>query len=82
MNAEKRILFGVDASEFALQAVTAVGGLLAHSKDYGVTLFYGAPDPHLFFYQRLWVWAQKKYGTWKEFAAWKKPTFWSKPKKP
>ncbi|MGD8878555.1 MAG: universal stress protein [Syntrophobacterales bacterium] len=47
MNAEKRILFGVDASEFALQAVTAVGGLLAHSKDYGVTLFYGAPDPHL-----------------------------------
>jgi nucleotide-binding universal stress UspA family protein len=47
MNTEKRILFGIDASEFALQAVTAVGGLLANSKDYGITLFYGAPDPNL-----------------------------------
>jgi len=47
MNTEKKILFGVDASEFALQAVTAVGGMLANSKDYRVTLFYGAPDPNL-----------------------------------
>ena len=53
MNTEKRILFGVDASEFALQAVTAVGGLLANSKDYGITLFYGAPDPNLPFLSKV-----------------------------
>jgi nucleotide-binding universal stress UspA family protein len=47
MNTEKRILFGVDDSEFALQALTAVGGLLKNSKDYGITLFYGATDPNL-----------------------------------
>jgi hypothetical protein len=47
MNTEKRILFGVDDSEFALQALTAVGGLLKNSKDYGITLFYGSPDPNL-----------------------------------
>ena len=47
MNTEKRILFGVDASEFALQAVTAVGGLLKNGRDHKITLFYGAPDPHL-----------------------------------
>jgi nucleotide-binding universal stress UspA family protein len=47
MNTEKRILFGVDDSEFALQAVTAVGGLLKNSKGSRITLFYGAPDPNL-----------------------------------
>lgn len=47
MNTEKRILFGVDDSEFALQAVTAVGGMLKNSRDYKVTLFFGAPDPNL-----------------------------------
>ncbi len=47
MNTEKRILFGVDDSEFAIQAVTAVGGLLKNSKNYRITLFYGAPDPNL-----------------------------------
>jgi len=47
MNTEKRILFGVDDSEFATQAVTAVGGLLKNSRDYKVTLFFGAPDPNL-----------------------------------
>ena len=52
MNTEKRILFGVDDSEFALQAVTAVGGLLKDSKGYGITLFYGAPDPNLPFLSR------------------------------
>jgi nucleotide-binding universal stress UspA family protein len=52
MNTEKRILFGVDDSEFALQALTAVGGLLKNSKDYGITLFYGSPDPNLPFLAR------------------------------
>ena len=53
MNTEKRILLGVDDSEFALQAVTAVGGLLADSKDYGITLFYGAPDSNLPFLSKV-----------------------------
>jgi nucleotide-binding universal stress UspA family protein len=53
MNTEKRILFGVDASEFALQAVTALGALLAHSKNCGITLFYGAPDPNLPFLSKV-----------------------------
>jgi nucleotide-binding universal stress UspA family protein len=52
MNTEKRILFGVDDSEFALQALTAVGGLLKNSKNYGITLFYGSPDPNLPFLAR------------------------------
>jgi len=47
MNTEKRVLLGVDDSEFALQAVNTVGGLLKNSKDCGITLFYGAPDPKL-----------------------------------
>ncbi|MDH3895832.1 MAG: hypothetical protein OEV18_00365, partial [Deltaproteobacteria bacterium] len=47
MNTEKRILFGVDDSEFAIQAVAAVGGLLKNSRDYKVTLFFGSPDPNL-----------------------------------
>jgi nucleotide-binding universal stress UspA family protein len=49
MNTEKRILFGVDDSEFAIQAVAAVGGLLKNCSDYKVTLFFGAPDPNLSF---------------------------------
>lgn len=53
MNSDKRILFGVDASEFALQAVAAVGGLLANSKDHSITLFYGAPDPNLPFLTKV-----------------------------
>jgi nucleotide-binding universal stress UspA family protein len=47
MNTEKKILFGIDDSEFALQAVTAVGGMLKNSRDHKVTLFFGAPDPNL-----------------------------------
>jgi len=49
MNMDKRLLFGVDDSDFALQAITAVGGLLKNSKGYRITLFYGAPDPNLTF---------------------------------
>jgi hypothetical protein len=43
----EKILLGVDDSEFALQAVAAVGGLLKNSKDCGIILFYGSPDPNL-----------------------------------
>jgi len=47
MNMDKRLLFGVDDSDFALQAISAVGALLKNSKDYKVTLFFGAPAPNL-----------------------------------
>ncbi|MEJ2233160.1 MAG: universal stress protein [Syntrophobacterales bacterium] len=50
MNTEKKILFGVDNSEFAIQAVAAVGGLLKNSQSYRITLFYGAHDPNLPFF--------------------------------
>jgi nucleotide-binding universal stress UspA family protein len=52
MNTEKRILFGVDNSEFAIQAVAAAGGLLKNSQNYRITLFYGAHDPNLPFFSK------------------------------
>ena len=50
MNTEKKILFGVDRSEFAIQAVAALGALLKNSQSYRITLFYGAHDPNLHFF--------------------------------
>jgi nucleotide-binding universal stress UspA family protein len=44
MKMEQRILFGVDDSDFALQAVAAMGRLLRNSKNQGITLFHGARD--------------------------------------
>ena len=38
---------GVDGSESAMQAVTAAGALMKYRKSSNITLFYGAPDPHL-----------------------------------
>ena len=47
MDGEQRILFGVDDSESARQAVTAVGTLLKDREGLSITLFFGAPDPHI-----------------------------------
>jgi nucleotide-binding universal stress UspA family protein len=47
MDIEQRILFGIDDSEFAREAVTTAGALLKDRKSLSITLFYGAPDPHL-----------------------------------
>ena len=47
MDKEQKILFGVDDSESARQAVTAVGTLLKDREGLSITLFYGAPDPHI-----------------------------------
>lgn len=44
---EQRILFGIDDSESVRQAVSTAGALLKGSKRFSITLFYGAPDPHL-----------------------------------
>ena len=47
MDIEQKILFGVDGSEAAMQAVTAAGTLMQFRNSSRITLFYGAPDPHL-----------------------------------
>jgi hypothetical protein len=47
MDIEQKILFGVDDSESARQAVTAAGALIKDRKSSNITLFYGAPDPQL-----------------------------------
>ena len=44
MKMEQRILFGVDDSDFALQAVAAMGRLLKNSENQGITLVHGARD--------------------------------------
>ena len=49
MNTDKKLLFGVDDSDFALEAVTAVGALLKNSNKCKITVFFGAPDPNLAF---------------------------------
>ena len=47
MDIEQKILLGVDGSEAAMQAVTAAGTLMQFRNSSRITLFYGAPDPHL-----------------------------------
>jgi nucleotide-binding universal stress UspA family protein len=44
---DQKILLGVDGSEASMQAVTAAGALMQHRNSSKITLFYGAPDPHL-----------------------------------
>jgi nucleotide-binding universal stress UspA family protein len=47
MEMREQILFGVDDSETARQAVVTVGALLKDKEGFSITLFYGAPDPHI-----------------------------------
>ncbi len=47
MKIEKRVLFGIDDSDFARQALVGIGGLLRNSKDLKMKLFHGAVDPNL-----------------------------------
>ena len=47
MDIEQKILLGVDDSESARQAVTSAGALMKDRKSSNITLFYGAPNPHL-----------------------------------
>jgi nucleotide-binding universal stress UspA family protein len=53
MNMKKRVLFGVDDSVFARQAIAGVGGLLRHSADVKITIFHGAPDPEFSLFSRV-----------------------------
>ena len=53
MKNEKKLLFGVDDSEFALEAISAAGGLLNNCTDLKITLSYCAPDRDLTFLTKV-----------------------------
>jgi nucleotide-binding universal stress UspA family protein len=53
MKTKKKLLFGVDDSEFALEAISAAGGLLNNSTDLKITLSYCAPDRDLTFLAKV-----------------------------
>jgi len=53
MKNEKKLLFGVDDSEFALEAISAAGGLLNNCTDVKITLSYCAPDRDLTFLAKV-----------------------------
>jgi len=51
MNKEKKVLFGVDSSEFARDAVCAAAKLFKDTEDLKMTIFHGIPEPdpsHIF----------------------------------
>jgi nucleotide-binding universal stress UspA family protein len=50
MSKEISLLFGIDASDFARQALIQVGGLLKNSKNLRMALFHGAFEPDFSFY--------------------------------
>ena len=74
MDKEASILFGVDDSVFARQAIAATGSLLKDNQNLRITIFHGAPVPELSMlsrvpslsgevmenYQKLWNLEQKR----------------------
>ena len=51
MNKEIKVLFGVDSSEFAREAVAAAANLLKDNRNLEMTIFHGIPEPdpgHIF----------------------------------
>ena len=53
MNMKKRVLFGIDDSAFARQAIAGVGGQLRHSADAKITIFHDAPDPGFYLFSKV-----------------------------
>ena len=47
MKKEQKVLFGVDYSQFARDAVAAAGGLLKNNENLKITIFHGIPEPDL-----------------------------------
>ena len=45
MSKEKGVLFGIDDSDFAQQALLGTGGLLKNSKNLKITVFHGVTEP-------------------------------------
>ena len=53
MKTEKKLLFGVNDSEFALKAISAAGGLLNNCTNLKITVSYCAPDRDLTFLAKV-----------------------------
>ncbi|MEJ2724665.1 MAG: universal stress protein [Deltaproteobacteria bacterium] len=49
----QKILFGVDDSNFAIEALAAAGSLVKSSKSLKIILFHGIPDPNISFLSRV-----------------------------
>ena len=49
MSTEQKVLFGVDNSQFARDAVAAAGGLLKNNENLKMTIFHGIPEPDLYY---------------------------------
>ncbi len=47
MSTEQKVLFGVDNSQFARDAVAAAGSLLKNNENLKMTIFHGIPEPDL-----------------------------------
>jgi nucleotide-binding universal stress UspA family protein len=47
MKKEQKVLFGVDTSQFAMDAVAAAANLLKHNENLKMTIFRGIPEPDL-----------------------------------
>ena len=47
MSKEKKVLFGVDNSQFAREAIAATGGLLKNNENFKIIIFHGIPEPDL-----------------------------------
>ncbi len=47
MSTEQKVLFGVDRSQFARDAVAAAGSLLQNNENLKMTIFHGIPEPDL-----------------------------------
>jgi nucleotide-binding universal stress UspA family protein len=45
MRKEKSVLFGIDGSDLAMQALLEIGGLLKNSKNLKMTIFHGSSEP-------------------------------------
>jgi nucleotide-binding universal stress UspA family protein len=60
MNLEEKLLFGIDDSEFARQAIAAVGDLLTPRENLKIKIFYGAPDPNLAYLAKVLRLPQQK----------------------
>jgi hypothetical protein len=51
MTKEKKVLFGVDSSDFAREAVAAAANLFKENENFKMTIFHGIPEPdpsHIF----------------------------------
>jgi hypothetical protein len=53
MGVDKKLLFGVDDSDFSCQALAAIGNLQKNCKNLKITIFHGASDYNFSFMTRM-----------------------------